>query len=29
VFQPPVFPPGMDQGPLALKKTLFWGRRRN
>jgi predicted regulator of Ras-like GTPase activity (Roadblock/LC7/MglB family) len=29
LFQPPVFPPGMDQGPLSLKKTLFWGRKRN
>ncbi|MET0411177.1 MAG: roadblock/LC7 domain-containing protein [Polyangiaceae bacterium] len=29
LFQPPVFPPGMDQGPLSLKKTLFWGKRRN
>jgi predicted regulator of Ras-like GTPase activity (Roadblock/LC7/MglB family) len=29
LFQPPIFPPGMDQGPGALKKTLFWGRRKN
>jgi predicted regulator of Ras-like GTPase activity (Roadblock/LC7/MglB family) len=29
LFTPPVFPPGMDQGPLSLKKTLFWGKRRN
>jgi predicted regulator of Ras-like GTPase activity (Roadblock/LC7/MglB family) len=28
-FPPPIFLPSEDQAPLSLKKTLFWGRKRN